>query len=297
MTSVRLTHPDKVLFPGDGITKADLAHHYATVAKGMLAQVRDRPVSLQVFPRGIGGPGHFAKQIPDYFPDWVARAEVPKRGGTVTHLLANRPETLTLLAQHNAVTPHVWTSRADRPQHPDRLVVDFDPDDDGGEAAGWADVVAGAHVARERLAEAGLEPFVMTTGSRGAHVVAPLRRELDFEAVGAMAADLAAAVVATDPARFTTEFHKVAREGRLYVDVLRNRYAQTVVAPYAVRARPGAPVATPLEWEELEATGPRGWTLGTIGRRLTETGDPWAGLGAAAASPRPAARRLAAGVE
>ena len=286
MHDVKLSSATKVLFPADGITKAELAEHYAVVGEAMVRQIRDRPVSLQVYPGGIGRPGHFMKSIPDYFPDWVDRVEVPKRGGTVVHPLANEPAALQQFAQHNAITPHVWTSRADRPDRPDRLVVDLDPD----EHDTWADVVAGAHIARELLEGAGLTAFTMTTGSRGAHVVAPLRRESDFEAVRSLAGLLGDRIVEAAPDRFTTEFHKDKREGRLYIDVLRNRPAQTVVAPYALRAIDGAPMATPLRWDELEGTGPRDHSIRDAAARVAD--DPWADLQAAAASPRSAARSL-----
>jgi bifunctional non-homologous end joining protein LigD len=286
MPAVTITHPDKVLFADDGITKADLAEHYARVAERMLPHVRDRPLSLQVYPGGIGRPGHFLKQIPDYFPDWVDRVEVPKRGGTVTHMVAASADSLRMLAQHNAITPHVPTARTDRPDRPDRVILDFDPEGEGD----WDAIVAGTRAAGERLRAAGLEPFAMTTGSRGLHVVAPLRREADYPDVLAMAKALAVALAADAPDALTTEFKKEKREGRVYVDYLRNRKAHTAVVPWAVRARPGAPVATPLEWSDLDDPdlGPRRWTLRSVRR-----GDPWAGFSAAAASPRSAARRLA----
>ncbi|MGI8624770.1 MAG: non-homologous end-joining DNA ligase [Solirubrobacteraceae bacterium] len=292
MSRVELTHPDKVLFADPGVTKAELAAYYETVAPVLLEHVQDRPLSLQVFPGGVGRGGHFLKQIPGYFPAWVARAELPKRGGTVTHVVARDADTLRMLVQHNAITPHVPTARLDRPDRPDRLVIDFDPP---GEDR-WPDVVDGARRCGHLLREAGLEPFATTTGSRGLHVVAPLRREAAYPAVLAMARDLAGAVVAARPDAFTTAFLKDEREGRVFVDVLRNRPAQTVVAPYGVRALDGAPVATPLAWAELDdaALRPRGWTLRTIPERLGRTGDPWARISAAAASPRSAARRLAA---
>jgi bifunctional non-homologous end joining protein LigD len=291
--SVRLTHPDKVLFPADGITKADLAEHYARVADVMLPHLRGRPLSLQVYPGGIDRRGHFLKQVPDYFPAWVRRAELPKRGGTVTHAIADRPETLRMLVQHNAITPHVPTARVDRPERPDRMILDFDPE--GGDED-WPVVVAGARAAGERLRAAGLEPFAMTTGSRGLHVVAPIRREVDYPAVLAMAKALAAALTADAPDDLTTEFMKDKRGGRVFVDVLRNRMAHTAVAPWATRARDGAPVAMPLRWQELDEPGlhPRGWTLRTVPQRL-RAGDPWEGFSSAAASPRSAARRLGAG--
>ena len=222
MPIVKLTHPDKELFPADKITKAELAEHYARVADLMLGHVRDRPLSLQVFPGGIGRRGHFLKQIPDYFPAWVTRVELPKHGGTVTHVVARDADTLRMLVQHNAITLHVPTARIDRLERPDRLIVDFDPEGDD-----WGVVVAAAKAAGERLRAAGLEPFAMTTGSRGLHVVAPLRREVDYPEVLAMAKSLGRALVADAPDELTQAFKKEQREGRVFVDHLRNRMAHT----------------------------------------------------------------------
>jgi bifunctional non-homologous end joining protein LigD len=287
---VTLSHPDKVLFDPD-VTKADLAAYYERVAPALLPHLRDRPLSLQVFPGGVGRPGHFMKNVPAYFPSWIDRIELPKRGGTVTHVLARGADTLRMLAQHNAVTLHVPTARVDRFDRPDRLVIDFDPS--GGDED-FPGVKRGARLAADLMRGAGLEPFAMATGSRGVHVVAPIRRECAYADVLDLGRAVAAAVVDADPGGFTTRFLKEDRERRIFVDVLRNRPAQTVVAPYSVRARPGAPVAAPLTWEELDAAeNARGWTLETMPERLERHGDPWAGNGAAAASPRSAARRLA----
>jgi bifunctional non-homologous end joining protein LigD len=288
---VVLTHPDKVLIP-DGVTKAVLADYYAAVADVLLPHVKDRPLSLQVFPGGIGRPGHFLKNVPDYFPDWVRRAELPTRGGTTTHPVADRPETLRMLVQHNAITLHAPTARLDRPERPDRFVVDFDP---SGGAEDWPHVKRGALLARALLADAGLEPFVLATGSRGIHVVTPLRREAPYgDVLDGLGKALAAALVETEPDLFTTAFLKEKRGGRVFVDVLRNRPAQTAVVPYSVRARPGAPVATPLRWEELDGlTSAAAFTLADVPERVRRDGDPWAEISAAAASPRSAARRLA----
>ena len=274
-----------MLFPADGITKADLAEHYARVAERMLPHVRGRPLSLQVFPGGISKHGHFLKQIPDYFPDWIDRVELPKHGGTVTHAIANDADALRMLAQHNAITPHVPTARADRQERPDRMIIDFDPEG----ADDWPIVVAGARAAGEVLEGAGLAAFFMTTGSRGLHVVAPIRRESDYPDVLALAKAVGQVVIDADD-RLTMAFKKEKREGRVFVDTLRNRRAHTAVAPWAVRAKPGAPVATPVTREDLtEDLSPRAWTL-----RDVRAGDPWAGFSAAAASPRSAARRLGA---
>ena len=272
--TVRFTHPDKVLFPQAGITKRDLAKHLEAAAALMLPYVKERPLALQVFPDGIERPGHFMKAVPGHFPDWVARATVPKRGGTVTHVLANDAATLVYLAGQNVVTPHLWLSRADEPRTPDRLILDFDPS--GG---GFADVRAAARDAGDRLRDAGLVPYAMVTGSRGVHVVCPLRRGPGFGDVHRFARALAEEMVAADPRRLTLEWKKVDRGSKIYVDVNRNNYAQHAVAPYAVRPKPKAPVAIPLEWDELadRSLKPDGWTVKNAGRRL-EGRDPWRGM-------------------
>jgi bifunctional non-homologous end joining protein LigD len=250
----------------------------------MLRHGGDRPLSLQVYPGGITKPGHFLKQIPGYFPDWVPRVELPKHGGTVTHVVASGkdgPAVLQMLAQHNAITPHAPTARVDRLDRPDRMIVDFDPPDD---AERWEDIVAAAKFATDYLADAGFAPFVMTTGSRGLHVVTPLRRTRAYPDVLEMAKDLARAAIEAFPDALTLKFKKEQREGKIYVDCLRNRAAHTAVIPYGVRAKPGAPVATPITLAELDDPGltPTRWTLKTIPDRLDAVGDPWEDMRAAA---------------
>jgi bifunctional non-homologous end joining protein LigD len=286
---VRITHADKLLFPDAGVTKADLAAYYAGVAEHMLPHVRGRPVSMQVFHGGVSAPGHFMKQAPDYFPGWVKRVTVPKKGGTVTHAVADNAATLVLLANHNVITPHVWTSRVDKLDRPDRLIVDLDPEGDDD----FERVKAGAKLMKGIYEAVGLVPFVMSTGSRGLHVVAPIRREIDFEAVLDLARDLARIAVDARPEDLTTAFMKDDRGGRVFVDILRNRWAQTAVPAYAVRPRPDAPVATPLSWHELDSADlhPRRWTVTNLHQRLAGIGDPWADMQRAATSPRSAARR------
>jgi bifunctional non-homologous end joining protein LigD len=272
---VRLTSPDKLLFPAEGLTKLALARHYERVAPVMLPYVRDRPLALQGFPDGIEGQGFFMKSVPAHFPDWIARATMEKRGGTVTHVLARDAPTLAYLAGQNVVTLHTWLSRADEPRKPDRLIIDFDPS--GGS---FADVRAAAREAGERLRGAGLATYAMVTGSRGVHVVCPLRRGPGFGEVHRFARGLAEEMVADDPRHLTLEWRKADRGSKIYVDVNRNAYAQHAVTPYAVRARPRAPVATPLHWEELaeRALKPDRWEMRAIGARVDEAGDPWKGM-------------------
>lgn len=288
--TIPISHADRVVFPEIGLTKLGLARHYADVAEVMVPHVRRRPLALQSFPQGIGGEGYFAKNAPRHFPDWIATAEVPKReGGTVRHVLADDAATLVYLAGQNVITPHVWTSRADMLERPDRLIFDLDPTLDD-----FDQVRAAALSLGDLLRAIGMEPFAMTTGSRGLHVVTPLRRTTAFPEVQAFAAEVAAALVARDPDTLTTEFHREKRGERIYVDINRTRYAQHAVAPYALRPLPTAPVATPLRWEELADTGlsPRGWTVATIGDRLAAIGDPWRDIARHARGIGPARRSL-----
>ncbi len=273
---VKVTHPDKVLFPKARLTKRALAEHYERVAPVMLPYVKDRPLALQAFPAGIDGHGFFLKEVQAHFPDWVERVTVPKRGGKVTHALANNAATLVYLAGQNVVTPHLWLSKGDKPKRPDRLIIDLDPSKQGG----FADVRAAARDAGERLRDRGLATYAMVTGSRGIHVVCPLKRTTGFGDVHKLARAIAEEMVEDDPKRLTLEYKKVNREEKIYVDVNRNAYAQHAVAPYGVRAKPRAPVATPIHWEELSdpKLKPDRWTVKTIGARIADAGDPWKGM-------------------
>jgi bifunctional non-homologous end joining protein LigD len=287
---VAISHADRVVFPATGLTKLDLARFYADVAPAMVPHVRGRPLALQSFPRGVDGDGFFLKNAPGHFPGWIATATVPKReGGTVRHVLANDAGTLVYLAGQNAITPHVWTSRADRLEQPDRLVFDLDPS-----AQRFAEVRAAARALGGLLGDLGLRPFAMTTGSRGLHVVAPLRRGPEHAEVVEFARDVAAVAVEHDPGALTVEFRKARRGERIFVDVARNAYGQHAVAPYAVRALPAAPVATPLRWEELgdRRLDPQGWTATTLPARLAGEGDPWRGIARHARALGPARRAL-----
>jgi bifunctional non-homologous end joining protein LigD len=272
--TVRITHPDRMVFAEAGVTKLDLARHYERVAAVMVPHIRDRPLALQAYPNGIGEPGFFMKAVPSYFPSWIGRVTVPKKGGTITHVLAQDAATLVYLAGQNVVTLHNWLSRADEPRRPDRLTIDLDPS--GGS---FAEVRAAARMAGERLRDVGLVPFAMTTGSRGIHVVCPLRRGPTFSDVHGYARRLAEAMVADDPRHLTLEWHKAQRGARIYLDVNRIAYAQHAVAPYSVRPRSHAPVAVPLHWEELsdQSLKPDCWTIADIGARVQD-GDPWRGI-------------------
>jgi bifunctional non-homologous end joining protein LigD len=290
--TVTLSNTGKVFFPDDGITKGDLIAYYGGIADVMVPHLRGRPLSLQRFPDGIAGSTFFQKKIGDYFPDWIERVEVPKKGGTVTHVVCEDPATLVYLANQAVIVIHVWLSRADRIRQPDRIVFDFDPPDASPES--FALVREKAQECRVLLEALGLVPFVMSTGSRGLHVTVPIQRRHEVGEVHEFAAAVAEWQVRRDPDRVTTEFHKARRGGRLFLDFMRNAYAQTAVAPYSVRARPGAPVATPLAWDDLADPALRSdaFTIRNLGRRLSQQGDPWRDIGRAARSLGAARRRL-----
>lgn len=290
---VEIGRPDKVLFPDDGITKAELAEYYLGMADVMLPHLRGRPLMLERHPDGIDGERFMQKNVPEYFPDWVHTAELPKEGGTVTYAVCDDAATLLYLVNQACITLHRFQAKADRPDHPDRLVFDLDPPGGDFEAARDA-----ALALRELLDELELPAAVMTTGSRGLHVLVPLDRRADFDEAREFARSVADLLAARYPDRLTTEARKAARGGRLYLDVQRNGYAQTAVAPYTVRALRGAPVATPLAWPELEDAelNAQRWTLATVGERLKE--DPWAGTlsrGRSLTRARRILERLAAG--
>jgi bifunctional non-homologous end joining protein LigD len=272
---VEVTHPDRVMFPTDGITKGELVDYYGEVADTMLPHLRDRALTVQRFPRGIGEQGWVQQDFADSLPDWMGRVEVAKEGGTLVHPVAERPEALRWLANQNCVTLHVWQSRRDRLHNPDRLVFDLDPSD-----SDFAVVRATARAFAGVLDDLGLARYVQTTGSRGLHVVVPLRADTDFDTARQFAREVAEVVVADDPAHRTVEVRKDKRGDRVYLDIMRNAYAQTAVAPYSVRAREGAPVATPLEWDELDARGLRAdrFTIRNLAKRIAGQGDPWAGM-------------------
>lgn len=270
---IAVTRPEKVFYPEDGLTKGDVVEYYRRAAPLMLPHLRDRPLTMDRRPDGLRGHGFMQKAIPDYFPEWIDRVTVPKEDGRVTHPVCNDEDTLVYLANQACLTPHVWLSRRPRLRQPDRLVFDLDPPE------GEVDLARlGARVLRKILTEMDLVPFLMTTGSKGYHVVVPLEPEADFEDVRLFSRLVAEHLVRTRPDRFTVEHRIANRRGRLLLDYFRNAWAQTVVAPYALRARPGAPVATPLDWEELGATPPQRFHLRNVFRRLAQKEDPWRDL-------------------
>ncbi|HEU5419239.1 MAG TPA: non-homologous end-joining DNA ligase [Streptosporangiaceae bacterium] len=277
--TVELSNTGKVLFPGDGITKGDLVRYYLGAAGAMLPLLRDRPLTLVRYPDGIGSGGVLQKNAPRYFPDWITRAAVPKQGGTVQHVICDKPATLAYLANQACIELHAALSKRDALDCPDQLIFDLDPPDDRH----FADVRRVALLLRDLLeGELGLTCFVKTTGGKGVHVHVAVQAGDDFDTVRQFARQVADVLVARQPRLLTTEQRRDKRGSRIYADVMRNGYSQTAIAPYAVRARPGAPVATPLSWSELDSDlSPHDFTIATVPGRLAglnHDGDPWAAM-------------------
>jgi bifunctional non-homologous end joining protein LigD len=270
-----ITHPEKLLFPDDGISKGEMAAYYEAIAPIMVPHLAGRPITMERYPGGIGAKGFMQKDVSKGFPAWLERVEVPKKGGTVRHPLVADERSLLWLANQNCITPHVWTARAPQLGCPDLCVFDLDPSVEDEPA-----LRAAALAVRDLLDELGLPSWVKTTGSKGFHIAVPLDGSAGWEEVCEFAAAVAAVLVDRHPHTFTQEFSKADRGGRILLDTGRNGYSATFAAAYAVRARPGAPVSAPCTWEEIERgqVGPKRFGLRSMAGRVAEVGDLWAEL-------------------
>jgi bifunctional non-homologous end joining protein LigD len=284
-----ITHPEKVLFPDDGITKGDLASYYEEIAPFMLPHICGRPVTMERYHRGIGAPGFFQKDVSKGFPNWLERAEVVKKGGTVHHPLVCDTRSLLWLANQNSITPHVWISRAPDLYRPDICVFDLDPSEERPDALRLA-----ALRVRDLLVELGLKSWVKTSGSKGFHIVVPLDQQDGYGEVAAFTHRVGRLLVRRDPDGLTQEFNKADRGGRILVDTGRNSYSATFAAAYAVRAKSGAPVSAPCTWNEVESgvATPQVFTLRTMAKRIGEVGEVWQGMLVQTQSLRRAAEQL-----
>jgi bifunctional non-homologous end joining protein LigD len=287
--AVRITHPEKVLFPTDGITKGEVAEYYRLVAPLMVPHIARRPLTLERFHRGIGEKGFFQKSVTKGYPEWLERVAVPKKGGVVHHPLVTDTEGLLWLANLNCITPHVWTARDPDLLHPDLLVFDLDPSEEDHDALRAATLLV-----RDALAELGLTSRVKTTGSKGFHVVVAVDGGADYPACARFAHGFGRRLVDRYPETFTQEFHKADRGTRILLDTGRNEYHATYAAPYALRALAGAPVSAPCTWEEVERglAEPRSFTLRGMAERVRALGDLWGDLHAGPHALAPAAARL-----
>ena len=270
-----ITHPDKLIFPEDGITKGDLAAYYEAIAPVMLPYLRARPVTMERYPAGIGEKGFWQKDVSKGFPEWLQRVEVPKKNGVVHYPLISNVRSLLWVTNQNTVTQHVWTSRVPNLQCPDLCVFDLDPSGDDAQAVRRA-----ALDLRDLLAKLGLPSWIKTSGSKGYHIVVPVAANTPVGLVARFANEVGAALVHRASDRLTQEFAKAKRRGRIYVDTGRNGYGATFAAAYAVRAKRGAPVSAPCSWEEIERgdVHPQTFTLRTMRDRVAQVGDLWADM-------------------
>jgi bifunctional non-homologous end joining protein LigD len=289
-----ITHPEKILFPEDRITKGELAAYYEAIAPLMIPHIRNRPVTMERFPAGIGTKGFIQKDVSKGFPAWLERVEVPKKDGTVHHPIVTDTRSLLWIVNQNTITPHVWISRAPKLNSPDICVFDLDPTEKEDPR-----VLRGAALAlRDLLEEIGLPSWVKTTGSKGFHIVVPLDGKTPMGDVAGFAQAVGTLLVMRDPKHLTQEFHKADRGGRILVDTGRNGYSATHAAAYAVRPRTGAPVSAPCTWEEVErgTVSPQTFTLRTMAARVDSAGDLWADMrkrGRSLTKPIAQLRRLA----
>ncbi len=268
---------DKVFFPEPGITKGEVIDYYEQVADTMVPHMKNYPVSMHRFPDGVKGGGFYNKNTPDYFPDWINTVKFPRHdNGSFDAPIVDSNAALVYLANQAVLTPHLYLSRTDKLEYPDKMIYDLDPPE------GTEDFDALRKAAldiREMLDELGLKSWVQTTGSKGFHIVVPLDRKAKFDKVRDFATDIALVLVKRDNDRYTLEQRKNKRKGRIFLDMLRNSYGATAVAPYSIRAKPEAPVATPLEWQEVEkGASPRDWNIKSILRRLKQKDDPWSNM-------------------
>ena len=273
---VRLTHPGRVLYPAQGITKRDLALYYQTVAPWLMPHVAGRPLSLVRCPAGEGGACFYQKHFERGLPDGLTGVDIAEKAGRATYAMVEELRGLVALVQLGVLELHPWGATAARLETPDRMIFDLDPDPE----MPWPDVVAAAVELRDLLAGMGFTSFAKTTGGKGLHVMVPVTPQLDWERFRAAARAIAVRLAERAPRRYTVELPKAARRHRIFVDYLRNSRGQTAVAPYSPRARAGAPVATPLAWDEvMQALRPDRFTVATLPRRLESlSADPWAGM-------------------
>jgi bifunctional non-homologous end joining protein LigD len=270
---VEITHPDRVLFPGDGYTKRDVALFYDKVFARLRPWVEDRLLSLERCRLGLKGPCFFQKEAPAGLPEGTPIQPIRHAKGVTRYVVGGGRKTQLALANLGCIAIHVWGSRASAPRQPDWVCFDLDPGTTGMPSA----VLAAIRV-REALETRGLAPYVKTSGGRGLHVFAPIRPGPDADEVAAFAWEVGRRIAEKEPEFFTVETRIAKRGGRLYLDAARNAFAQTVVPPYSIRVRPHAPVSTPLDWSELKPElDPAKFNIGNFADRLARP-DPWAGF-------------------
>lgn len=302
--TIEVSNEDKVLFGKSGAsqtkltraktgeTKGELIQYYDYIAPTMLRYCNKHPISMKRYPNGINHEGFFQKEAGAYFPKWITRIAVHKEtDGVVNTVVIDKTATIVYLANQACITPHIWLSRAPQLNKPDRMIFDLDP---SGKNFSFADVQRAAQEIKKILDTCDLPSFYMLTGSRGAHVVVPLKRVHTFDETRAFAHDVAALLAHQFPKMFTIEVSKKKRGKRVFIDWLRNSFGATAVAPYAVRAREGAPVAMPVTWKTLQASGTHSqkYNINNVKKQLNKTGDVWKDMEKHAVSLKKARKKL-----
>jgi bifunctional non-homologous end joining protein LigD len=277
IAGVRLTSPDKVLYPEQSITKQALAEYYLAVADAMLPHVARRPITLVRCPTGRQRKCFYQRHAGSGVPSELGEVDIPGFEESGAYLFIKDAPGLVALVQMGVLEVHPWGARVDKPDRPDRIIFDLDP----GEGLGFADVAQAAHEVRAYLADLGLQSFAKTTGGKGVHVVVPVDRRYAYPQVKAFAKKVAESLAAKTPTRYLTRISKAERRGRIFIDYLRNDATSTAVAAYSTRSRAGAPVATPVTWDELiPALDPAAFNVNTVPARLAKIGaDPWREMG------------------
>jgi bifunctional non-homologous end joining protein LigD len=270
-----VTHPERNLFPGDGVTKGDLAHYYVAVADAIVPHLRDRPFTLKRYPHGIREQAYFHKQAPKGKPDWLPTRRFrtwPREGESrlVDFTLVNEPAALVWMVQMNCIDMNAWYSRVDKPERPDYVVFDLDPPETRN---GFAQAIKVAHLVREALDRLELRSYVKTSGADGIHVLVPITRRSTYPETYELAERVSRGLEAENPGLVTTEWLKKKRRGVL-VDHRQNGHGKTIASAYSVRPKPGAPVSTPLRWEELhDKVRPRDFGMREALERIERNGD------------------------
>jgi bifunctional non-homologous end joining protein LigD len=273
VAGIRVSHPDRLIYPDLGISKVQLARYYEEIADWIVPHVHGRPLTLKHCPAGIAGPCVFLRHAKAWGPTALRRVRIQEKKKIGEYLVADSVAAVVALAQMGVVEIHTWNSTVDDLERPNRIVWDLDP----GPRISWSQTVTAARRLRGLLTNLDLAAWVKTTGGRGLHVVVPIQRSLDWAACLAFSRAFSEAFVRIDPALYTTTYAKRGREGKILIDYLRNNRTNTSICSYSPRARPGATVSMPLDWTELSA-GPDRWTLLTVPRRLQRVRkDPWAG--------------------
>jgi len=272
--TLEITSEDRILFPKDKINKGDLIDYYKKIAPHMLPYTQDRAISMLRYPQGINKQGFYQKEAGEYFPKWIKTKRIKKKGGSVNYVVVNEKATLVYLANQGCISPHIWLSKIDKPNYPDKIVFDLDP---AGKS--FAQVRKAALLLKDKIEEHKLTPFAMVTGSKGIHVVIPIKRKYNFDKVRTFLRGLAKGLVDEYPKLLTLEARKKKRKNLVYIDILRNAFGQTTITPYAVRPIKGAPVATPISWTEVKSSSlkPDKFNIKNIFKRLNKTA-PWKGF-------------------